>query len=106
MILRIRPMPLVSRRVRVKRHSSGADVVLALIFSMIFVTLSLVCFSMFCWKAAVGVGEFAEIWLFGAIVAILFAKLIDAFAELLKTRPNRADELRTDVLCEFSAIQE
>jgi hypothetical protein len=96
-------MPLISRNLRVKRHSSGADVILALTFSMLFVTMSLVCFSMFFWKATAGAGEFGEVWLFGAILAFLFAKLIDAFAELLKTRPYQADELRTGGLCEFSA---
>jgi hypothetical protein len=98
-------MPLVTSKVRVRRHSSGADVVLALISSMFFVTLSLACFSMFCWRATAGADESVEMWLFGAVLAFLFAKLIAAFAELLKTLPEPADELRTETSCDFSAIQ-
>jgi hypothetical protein len=122
-ILRIRPSrqafqkPL-SRKIRVIRPASGADAALALFFSMIFVTLGLAAFTAFCWKAASDLGDSPAFpfsqgflgqrtsWLFLAGLAWLFAKLIDAFAELLKSQPREADELRTEKLHELAAASE
>jgi len=75
---------------------------------MIFVTLGLVAFTAFCWKAAFDLDDSPEriYWLFLAGLAWLFAKLIDAFAELLKSQLIEADELRTEKLHEFAAASE
>jgi len=75
---------------------------------MIFVTLGLASFTVFCWKAAFALDESPGrmSWLFLAGLAWLFAKLIDAFAELLKSQPREADELRTEKLHEFAAASE
>jgi hypothetical protein len=100
------------------RPASGADAVLALLFSMIFVTLGLASFTAFCWKVASDLDESPAFpltqgllsqrssWLLLAGLAWLFAKLIDAFGELLKTRPREADEHRTEGLHELAAASE
>jgi hypothetical protein len=87
------------------RPASRADAVLALLFSMFFVTLGVSSFTALCWKVASDLdvapafpftsGFLAQrtSWLCLAGMAALFARLIDAFAELLKTRPRDADEL-------------
>jgi len=106
------------RKIRVIRPASRADAALALLFSMIFVTLGLAAFTLFCWKVASDLAEAPAFpvsqgflsqrisWLFLAGLAWLFAKLIDAFAELLKSQLIEADELRTEKLHEFAAASE
>jgi hypothetical protein len=65
---------------------------------------------MFCWLVGSDLGELPAFplpqgflsqrgsWLLIAILASLFAGLIGSFAELLKSNPREADELRTEPL--------
>jgi hypothetical protein len=85
---------------------------------MVFVTLGLVFFTLFCWRVAAELGECRVFpftqgllgergsWLFLAGLAWLFAKLIDAFAELLKSRSHNADELATEHVPELATASE
>ncbi len=118
MILRIRPSRLSAPKVKVVLPASRADVVLALLFSMISVTLAVAFFTLFCWKVAAVVGEVRAFpftqgflgqrssWLFLAGLAWLFAKLMDTLAELLKSRSQKADELATERVPELATAPE
>jgi len=84
---------------------------------MFFVTLGVACFTVFCWKAAdldeisafpsaQGFLSQRSSWLFLSAMAWLFARLIGAFAKLLKSVPQEADELPTGPVREFVAASE
>jgi hypothetical protein len=75
------------------RPDSGADVVVALLLSALFVMISLCAFTMLCWRVGADLGELPEMplsigsfsqrlfWLLIALLALVFAKLIDAFVK-------------------------
>lgn len=107
---------------RVIRPASGADVALALLLSMLLVSILLVttglaAFTMLCWKVGSDLGALPlfpsfqgflkqrESWLLLATLAWLFAKLIDVIAadfsnaDRFKERAGHADGAPADGLC-------
>lgn len=98
------------------RPISSAGVVLALVLSTFFVMVSLGAFTMLCWRVGADLGELPEMpllsglfskrlfWLLIAALALLFARLIDAFMMVGNSAPesNRifssADELPAGAL--------